>query len=110
MKQMKFEGMPARSSEVKIKASRVLAELDHKLKIGDPVYYLMRGEVTGVHHDRDKKDEDSLVRTHVVTVKGARRVDHEGEVADAIVADAALYLQSLEDNAAGDGEEDGGDE
>ncbi len=87
-----FEGFRPDLTEAKL-TGQAFAAPEH-MTIGEAVYYLVRGVVVGVNHER-KGEARVLVRSHKVKLLDAQRVDAEGTVADALVADAAAYLASL---------------
>lgn len=89
-----FEGAQPDTSEIRLGGSA--AGEQRAYSIGEQAYFLVRGGVKAVTHER--KANGTVVRSHKFEIVGARRIDHEGEVADAIAAEAFEYLDQLADN------------
>lgn len=95
-----FEGQEPDTSEVKLGGSA--AGERRAYGIGEGAYFLVRAGVRAVTHERKKNG--TLVRSHRFEIVGARRIDHEGEVADALASEAFEYLDSLADASEDDAE------
>lgn len=89
-----FEGAEPDTSEVRLGGS--VAGEHRAYSIGEGAYFLVRAGVKAVTHER--KSNGTLVRSHKFELVGARRIDHEGEIADALAPEAFEYLDSLTDD------------
>lgn len=87
-----FEGFLPETSEIRLTGST--PGHHETFKIGQTVYFLVRGKVAGVNHERKGKDK-VLVRSHKFEVLGAERVDAKERVTDALVAEAYEYLAAI---------------
>lgn len=87
----KFERQPVVRSAVKItRAGDGLSEAmrlaPEALSLGDEVWFVLKGEVTRVAHERAPKDDTVLVRVHTVTASDVALVE-KGAVQEVLLAE-----------------------
>jgi hypothetical protein len=90
---MLFEGFEVEAMTYKLGPKAVVENVD-AVKVDDEVWFLVRGRVTGVNNER-KGRAQTFTREQKVEVVGARRVDKDAAIADAIVDEAYQHLKDV---------------
>lgn len=90
-----FEGMEVEEFKYKL-GGKAIAENVERIEVDDEVWFLVRGRCVGVNHER-RGQEGTFTREQKITVIGARRVDKDTEIAEALIDEATQYLQDIAD-------------